>query len=155
MDDTLLQSFSMPAGPSPSVAGLELILDAAQAAVLLHCSKEHVETLARRGQLPGVKYGRSWVFLATQLRRQIATDCTRNLEQTVGGAAEPSVRHATVTQEQSPALAPAPTTAEPPAVPRQKRPRPGRPRKDLGTWAPSCLSDPPSSAQTPQQGDAC
>jgi excisionase family DNA binding protein len=155
MDDTPLQSFSMPTGPSPSVGGLELILDATQAAVLLHCSKEHVETLARQGQLPGVKYGRSWVFLATQLQRQIATDCARNLEQTVGGAAEPSVRHATVTQEESPALAPAPTTAEPPAVPRQKRPRPGRPRKDLGTWAPSCLSDPPSSAQTPQQGDAC
>jgi excisionase family DNA binding protein len=93
MDDTQLQSFSMPAGPSPSVAGLELILDAAQAAVLLHCSKEHVETLARRGQLPGVKYGRSWVFLATQLQRRIATECARNLEQTVDGAAEPSVRH--------------------------------------------------------------
>lgn len=38
------------------------ILTTAEVAALLECSEETVEIAARDGRLPGVKYGRAWVF---------------------------------------------------------------------------------------------
>ena len=38
-------------------------LSSYQAAVLLNCSTAHLHRLARSGAIPGVKVGRSWVFI--------------------------------------------------------------------------------------------
>lgn len=48
-------------------------IDSETAAVLLHCDSQTVESLARRGIIPGTKFGKSWVFLRSQL-----CDCIRD-----------------------------------------------------------------------------
>lgn len=37
------------------------------AAPILRCTAEQVELLARTGEIPGVKFGRSWVFVRADL----------------------------------------------------------------------------------------
>ena len=43
------------------------VLDVATVAALLHCAETTVEDRARRGDLPGLKIGGSWVFPAGAL----------------------------------------------------------------------------------------
>ncbi len=52
---------------SPGISSLFLTMDAAQCAELLYCSKIQVERLAERGELPGMKVGRGWVFGTAQI----------------------------------------------------------------------------------------
>lgn len=66
-------------GASIAASGLPPIIDAEQCATLLRCSKQHVEVLADRGELPATKYGRGWVFLTAQLLAHVAAACERNL----------------------------------------------------------------------------
>jgi len=47
---------TLTASPLPAV------IDAEQAATLLQCSKCQVEMLAERGEVPGTKFGRGWIF---------------------------------------------------------------------------------------------
>lgn len=47
-------------------------IDAHAAAILLHCDVLQIEALARRGEIPGTKIGRGWIFLRTQLLAAIA-----------------------------------------------------------------------------------
>ncbi len=42
-------------------------MDAAQCAAVLHCSKDTVEGLAGRGELPATRFGRGWVFVTEQV----------------------------------------------------------------------------------------
>lgn len=42
-------------------------LNAAEAAALLHADTETVLALARRGELPGAKIGKPWVFLRSDM----------------------------------------------------------------------------------------
>ena len=65
-------------------------LNAADAAAVLHADQETVLMLARKGELPGAKIGKSWVFLRsdvleylsnrvkqeTDLRRKACVDAT-------------------------------------------------------------------------------
>jgi hypothetical protein len=49
-------------------------IDSETAAVLLHCDdSQTVESLARKGIIPGTKFGKSWIFLRSQL-----VDCIRD-----------------------------------------------------------------------------
>jgi hypothetical protein len=43
------------------------IIDADQCAELLLCTRQQVEARARTGDLPGLKIGRSWVFVRADL----------------------------------------------------------------------------------------
>jgi excisionase family DNA binding protein len=47
-------------------------IDARGAAELLHCDSTTVEDLARRGELPCTKVGRSWIFVRSDLLAYLA-----------------------------------------------------------------------------------
>lgn len=59
-------------------------LDASSAAAILHADVETVLTLARKGELPGAKIGKSWVFLRTDildfLRERVRHDTALRLQ---------------------------------------------------------------------------
>jgi excisionase family DNA binding protein len=48
------------------------IIDSEQCAELLHCTAEQVEELARAGDIPALKIGRSWIFIKDDLLRYLA-----------------------------------------------------------------------------------
>lgn len=82
------------------------IINSTQCAALLHCTVEQVEELARAGELPALKLGRSWIFMRADLLvflAQKARDEAR--ERRLKPRAKPSIP--------SPAAAPqaAPVTA--------------------------------------------
>jgi hypothetical protein len=56
----------------PSASNQDETIDAEAAATLLHCDSYQIETLARRGEIPGTKIGRGWIFLRSQLLHAIA-----------------------------------------------------------------------------------
>lgn len=43
------------------------VINSDECAELLLCSTEHVEELARNGEIPGLKFGRSWIFVYRDL----------------------------------------------------------------------------------------
>ena len=47
-------------------------IDSDQCAELLHCHVEQVEELARTGEIPGLKLGRSWLFIRADLLAYLA-----------------------------------------------------------------------------------
>lgn len=47
-------------------------IDSQGAADLLHCDAGTVQTLARRGELPGLKFGRDWLFVRADLLAYLA-----------------------------------------------------------------------------------
>jgi Helix-turn-helix domain len=49
------------------MSALPTVLDVAGVATLLRCAETTVEERARRGELPGLKIGESWVFPAGAL----------------------------------------------------------------------------------------
>ena len=67
------------AGNKPSLTQCPAIIDAEQAAALLHCSKGQIELLAERGQLPATKFGRGWIFVTAQLIQCALTRCAENV----------------------------------------------------------------------------
>jgi excisionase family DNA binding protein len=91
-----------------------MILDVDQAAALLRCAPDTVREQADRGVLPGVKYGRDWVFpeaaladaLNDQARAQAAS--RRSRKQRPAAIVQPVPRR------------------EPPALPTVERPNPRR-----------------------------
>jgi len=47
-------------------------IDSDDCAKLLHCTPEQVEELARAGDIPGLKLGRSWLFVRADLLAYLA-----------------------------------------------------------------------------------
>ena len=47
-------------------------IDSTACAALLHCTPEQVEELARAGEIPGLKFGRSWLFVRADLLAYLA-----------------------------------------------------------------------------------
>lgn len=47
-------------------------IDSVECAELLHCTPEQVEDLARAGEIPGLKLGRSWLFVRADLLAWLA-----------------------------------------------------------------------------------
>jgi excisionase family DNA binding protein len=43
------------------------IIDSEQCATLLRCTADQVEELARAGEIPGLKFGRSWILIRADL----------------------------------------------------------------------------------------
>jgi excisionase family DNA binding protein len=55
-------------------------INSAQCAELLHCTPEQVEELARTGEIPGLKIGRSWLFVRTDLLDYLAEKARQEAE---------------------------------------------------------------------------
>lgn len=47
-------------------------IDAEECAVLLRCTPKQVEELARAGEIPGLKFGRPWLFVRADLLAYLA-----------------------------------------------------------------------------------
>lgn len=56
-------------------------LDSAGCADLLLCSVDQVEDLARSGEIPGVKIGRGWLFVRSDLLAYLAERGRKEAEQ--------------------------------------------------------------------------
>lgn len=47
-------------------------IDSSECSELLHCTPEQVEELARSGEIPGLKLGRGWLFVRSDLLSYLA-----------------------------------------------------------------------------------
>lgn len=56
-------------------------IDSTQCAELLRCTPEQVEELARAGEIPGLKLGRSWLFVRLDLLAYLAEKARQEAEQ--------------------------------------------------------------------------
>lgn len=79
METVPTDSLSALLAASLASAALPPLINAEQAAGLLGCSKEHVEGMADRGELPATKYGRGWIFVTAQLVFHVSQDCVKNM----------------------------------------------------------------------------
>ena len=70
------------------MAGMDDLITAQEAAALLRLHVKRVQTLARAGKLPAVRYGRKWLF---DRRKLVAAD--RQLETEVSSPIEISARN--------------------------------------------------------------
>jgi excisionase family DNA binding protein len=71
------------------------IIDATQCADMLGCEPEHAEELARCGDIPAVKIGRSWRFVRADLLAFLAERARKEAEERRAKRApqpEPQVR---------------------------------------------------------------
>lgn len=57
------------------------IMNAQQCAELLQCSEDTVEEMSRLGELPGVKYGRGWIYVTADLLAYLAEKGRREAEE--------------------------------------------------------------------------
>lgn len=56
-------------------------IDAEECAELLKCTPETVEELTRKGELPAVKIGRSWIYVRADLLAYLAEKGRRDAEE--------------------------------------------------------------------------
>lgn len=56
-------------------------INATQCAELLFCDTVTIEALARKGELPGLKFGRGWVFFRADLLVYLAEQARKSAEQ--------------------------------------------------------------------------
>ncbi|WP_415798351.1 helix-turn-helix domain-containing protein [Comamonas aquatilis] len=59
-------------------------INAKQCAELLFCDVTTIEALARKGELPGLKFGRGWVFFRTDLLLYLAERARQAAERRCG-----------------------------------------------------------------------
>jgi len=55
-------------------------IDSKECAELLRCTTEQVEELARAGEIPGLKLGRSWLFVRADLLDFLAEKARKDAE---------------------------------------------------------------------------
>lgn len=56
-------------------------IDAEECSVLLHCTADQVEELARAGEIPGLKFGRGWLFVRHDLLAYLAEKAREEAEE--------------------------------------------------------------------------
>jgi excisionase family DNA binding protein len=56
-------------------------IDSDECAALLRCTSEQVEELARAGEIPGLKIGRSWLFVRSDLLAYLAEKARREADE--------------------------------------------------------------------------
>lgn len=71
-------------------------IDAAQCAELLKCTPEQVEALARDGDIPGLKIGRSWLFIRADLLAYLAERARLEAQERRQRRAPPAQAHSNV-----------------------------------------------------------
>lgn len=52
-----------------------------QCAELLHCTEQRIEELTRSGALPGLKFGRGWIYVKADLLDYIADRARKEAEE--------------------------------------------------------------------------
>jgi hypothetical protein len=73
---------------SLAASQLPVIIDAEQAATLLHCSSRQIDFLADHGHLPAKKFGRGWIFVTAQLIHCVLKQCAENMPAAVEGSSQ-------------------------------------------------------------------
>lgn len=56
-------------------------IDTEQCAELLHCTEQRIEELTRSGELPGMKFGRGWIYVKADLLAYIADRARKEAEE--------------------------------------------------------------------------
>lgn len=56
-------------------------INSEQCADLLQCTEATVEELTRKGELPGVKFGRGWIYVKASLLEYLAQKAMREAEE--------------------------------------------------------------------------
>lgn len=56
-------------------------ISAAEVADLLNCTEEQVEGLTRKGEIPGTKFGKSWVYVRSDLLAYVAERARREAQE--------------------------------------------------------------------------
>ena len=56
-------------------------INAEQCAELLHCTEQRIEELTRSGELPGMKFGRGWIYVKADLLAYIADRARKEAEE--------------------------------------------------------------------------
>ena len=56
-------------------------INAEQCAELLHCTEQRIEELTRGGELPGMKFGRGWIYVKADLLAYIADRARKEAEE--------------------------------------------------------------------------
>lgn len=56
-------------------------INAEQCAELLHCTEQRIEELTRTGELPGMKFGRGWIYVKADLLAYIAERARKEAEE--------------------------------------------------------------------------
>ncbi len=56
-------------------------IDSDECAALLRCTSEQVEELARAGEIPGLKFGRGWLFVRSDLLAYLAEKARREADE--------------------------------------------------------------------------
>ena len=56
-------------------------INAEQCAELLHCTEQRIEELTRCGELPGMKFGRGWIYVKADLLAYIADRARKEAEE--------------------------------------------------------------------------
>ena len=93
------------------------ILSTEEVAKILDCSTQAVEIAARKGRLPGVQYGRAWMFPETALLDALHKEAMANAAKSAAPRA---------------ANDPSPTVQPAAESPHKRKPgRPARPRPNL------------------------
>lgn len=59
----------------------EPVIESKECAQLLHCTAEQVEELARNGEIPATKIGRSWLFVREDLLVYLAEKARAEAEE--------------------------------------------------------------------------
>ena len=57
------------------------VINAEQCAQLLFCTEQRIEELTRIGELPGMKYGRGWIYVKADLLAYIAQRARQEAEE--------------------------------------------------------------------------
>ena len=57
------------------------VINAEQCAQLLYCTEQRIEELTRAGELPGMKYGRGWIYVKADLLAYIAERARKEAEE--------------------------------------------------------------------------
>lgn len=56
-------------------------ISASEVAQLLNCTEEQAEELTRRGEIPGTKFGKSWIYVRSDLLAYVAERARREAEE--------------------------------------------------------------------------
>ena len=56
-------------------------INAEQCAELLYCTEQRIEELTRTGELPGMKFGRGWIYVKADLLAYIADRARKEAEE--------------------------------------------------------------------------
>lgn len=79
---------------------------AAEVAELLNCTEEQAEELTRKGEIPGTKFGKSWIYVRSDLLAYVAERARREAEERRKGRAGTQRLTPTISRRKTPPALP-------------------------------------------------